>query len=94
MTTLQAVFTDEGLTESQDAKINGRYIKVTTFGCSEILGVYNPSRNFENISPMWVNLPISSSANISVYQQQLTFTIPPNVVNPNGTQNTSNKNIS
>lgn len=94
MTNQQAFVTDEGLELSQDAKINGKFIKIVSFGCSENLGPYLATRNFESINPMWVNLPISGTTKISQYVQQINLTIPPNALSPNNTANTSNKNIS
>lgn len=93
MTSLQALFTSEGQTLTEDANINGRYIDIQGFGISENTGTFDDTRNIDNIETMWVNLPISGTININPTTQQLNLTIPPNVVNPFGVINTSNKEI-
>lgn len=93
MTTLTATFVEEGKTLTQDERLNGRYIDIQTFGISETAGIFDETRNIDNINPMWVNIPISGTIPINPSTQQLNLTIPPNVINPFGVQNTSNKNI-
>lgn len=94
MTVLNSLLTNEGLLEIQDSRLNGKYLDIDSFGVSETQGVLNTSRTIHTINSMWVNIAPSGSDSISPEVQQINLDIPPEVLDPAGVMNTSNKNIS